>query len=198
MSYWWDIIYKYRYKQGKRIEDIRIEQQELKKFSWKKIDAYIEKEFCSEEHRAWSYIDRPLNESELKSIASNPLVSIGNHTHRHAILTNYTKDEIIKEISSCNEYVAEKTGTEPISIAFPNGNFNENTLTIAQETGMRVAFTTQNHINAIPINNDKIICLGRFMAKTEKIRKYGSFMRLGYNSENLYNKFKKGINNLIK
>lgn len=192
-SYWWDIIYKYRYKQGYSLTNIRNEQQKLKKLKWNEIDAYIEKEFGSGAHNPWSDIDRPFTESEVKSIAQNNLVSIGNHTLHHAVLTNYKDEEIMKEINCCSEYIEDITGIRPVAIAFPNGNFNENILSISQEIGLRIAFTTQQCGNNIPVNSDKIIPLNRFMARSESIRKYGSFVRLGYSSESLYMNLKRRI-----
>jgi peptidoglycan/xylan/chitin deacetylase (PgdA/CDA1 family) len=197
-SYWWDIIYKYRYKQGYSLTNIRNEQQQLKKLNWSDIDTYIKKEFGDAAFNPWSDIDRPFTESELKSISQNGLISIGNHTIHHAILTNYSDDEIKREIYLCSEYIAEITGKNPIAIAFPNGNFNANILSIAQKTGLRIAFTTRNYINNMPITNDKIICLDRFMARTESIKKYESFVRIGYTPEGLYSNLKKRMARLKK
>ncbi len=192
-SFWWDIIYKYRTKKGISLETIRKEQASLKSFKYSYIENYITQNFGTESAKPWSDIDRPLNEFELKDISQNPFVSIGNHTHNHAILTNYNKEEINEEFAVCNKALLNLTGRIPISIAFPNGNFNTLILEVAEEIGFRVAFTTQNYINKLPITNSHAICLNRFMAKTTNIKNYGGFIRLGYNPDLLYYNFKKRV-----
>ncbi|HEY5370740.1 MAG TPA: polysaccharide deacetylase family protein, partial [Hanamia sp.] len=119
-SYWWDIIYKYRTRQGVSMEKIRDEQSSLKEFKHDVIDDYILKKFGKEAFVPWSDIDRPFNIEEIKNLASNPYISIGNHTHNHAILVNYNKDEIKEELSLSNKIISELTNSKPISIAFPN------------------------------------------------------------------------------
>lgn len=201
-SFWWDIIYKYRIKGHYSLESIRKEQIYLKKYKYPQIEKYIEENFGSKSFKPWSDIDRPFNKSEIKDISTSQYISIGNHTHNHAILTNYSDEEIKNEFITSNNLLLDLTGSKPNSIAFPNGNFNNSILNIAQSEGFKYAFTTQNYINELPIpENDKIVSLNRFMAKTTNIREYGSFIRLNYNSDVIYSNFKKKISaykNILK
>lgn len=201
-SFWWDIIYKYRTREHISLESIRKEQISLKKYKYAHIERYIEQNFGYKSFNPWSDIDRPFNKSELKEISQSPYISIGNHTHNHAILTNYSNKEIKDEFITSNNLLLEIIGSKPCSVAFPNGNFNNTILQIAQSEGFKYAFTTQSNINKLPIpENDKIISLNRFMVRTNNIREYGSFIRLNYNSEILYSNFKKQIlsyKNLLK
>lgn len=192
-SFWWDIIYKYRTKQGINLETIRKEQASLKNYKYSYIEDYITQNFGIESFKPWSDVDRPLNESELKNLARNPFVSIGNHTHNHSILTNYNKEEIKEEFALSNKILFDITGIIPISTAFPNGNFNNSVLNIAEEAGFRFAFTTQNHVNILPIIDSGIISLNRFMTKTLNIKNYGSFNRLGFTPDMLYFELNKRI-----
>lgn len=190
-SYWWDIIYKYRFKQGVLLTNIRKEQQYLKKYKWQEIDAYIEKEFTNRAFKPWSDIDRPFTELEIGRIANNPLISIGNHTAHHIIVTNYNSSEIKEEINNCNKTIFELTGKNTISIAFPNGNFDSQTLNIVDELGFKFAFTTRNKMNKLPLKNDQTVCIDRFMAKPENVKKYASFVRLDYNANDFYRNLKR-------
>ena len=190
-SFWWDVVYRNRMKQGVSLKKISEEQQSLKNFKYPEIDNYIENKFGSNSYKPWSDIDRPFTRSEIRSIAQNPLVSIGNHTHNHAILSNYMQEEMINEFRLSNQILFELTGKTPIAVAFPNGNYNESILNVAKKMGFRFAFTTQNHINHLPFIDNEMICLNRFMAKTEDIKTYGSFIRMGYNPHLLYNNLKK-------
>lgn len=185
-SYWWDIIYKYRARQGVSIEKIRDEQKYLKSFKHSVIDDYILKNFGKEAFIPWSDIDRPFNTEEIKNLASTSYISIGNHTHNHAILVNYNKEEIKEELRLSNKIITELTNSNPISIAFPNGNYNQLVLEAAEEEGFQYAFTTEPDRNLLPLGNNKLTRVNRYLSKTTKIKKYGGFYRLGYTPNTLY------------
>jgi peptidoglycan/xylan/chitin deacetylase (PgdA/CDA1 family) len=197
-SFWWDIVYKYRIKQGRSIENIRNEQRSLKGFKYPYIDEYIIQNFGVEAFKPWSDIDKPLNESEVSELSKSPYVSIGNHTHNHSILTNYNKVEIMEELSEANKVLVELTGTFPITTAFPNGNYNKLVLDVTEELGFQFAFTTEPKQNFLPIENKNLVCLSRFMTNTTKINRYGGFCRLGYESDLLYSSIKLKMKSLIK
>jgi peptidoglycan/xylan/chitin deacetylase (PgdA/CDA1 family) len=185
-AYWWDIIYKYRSKQGVSKEMISQEQAALKSYKFEYIDSYIHKHFGAGSTFPWSEVDRPLTPSELKVMATHPLVSIGNHTHNHSILTNYTIEEVEKEIVTCNSNLKDIIGHEPDMIAFPNGNYNENVVNIALRLGFRLAFTTNNDINPTHIPDTGLVKLNRFMAQTTNIKSYAEYNRLNYMPSKLY------------
>jgi len=192
-SFWWDIIYKFRTKQGISLETIRNEQRYLKSFKYDYIDNYIIQNFGIEAFKPWSDIDRPFSESELKNLTNSPFVSIGNHTHNHAILTNYDKKEMAEELMESNKILFDLTGTLPIGVAYPNGNYNKVVLEATEEAGFKFAFNTKQKSNPLPIEHQNLICLNRFMTNTSKINKFGSFCRLGYEPDLLYAGLKKGI-----
>ncbi|MEO6705866.1 MAG: polysaccharide deacetylase family protein [Ginsengibacter sp.] len=194
-SYWWDVIYKYRLKEGNSLEKIREEQVYLKSFKHPFIKSYISQNFGDKSHEPWSDIDRPLNTKELKEISLNPFVTIGNHTCNHSILTNYTRQEIKEELSQSNKTLFEITGIEPLTVAFPNGNFNNQVLEVTNELGFQFAFTIINKLNTLPAMaiNIKLVCLNRFMAQPTNIEKYVSLNRLGYTPNSLYSSIKKSL-----
>lgn len=193
-SIWSDIIYKYRSKQGASLGAIRKEQQSLKNYNYAYIDRYIEQNFGIKSSKPWSDIDRPFTEAELNEISQNPFVTIGNHTHNHAILTNYNKEEIKEEFALSNKILFDITGIIPISTAFPNGNFNNLVLEVAEEVGFRFAFTTQSGVNYLPIKNNTLNLLDRFMTKPVPVKQYITFNRLNYDPKSLYNQLKRKIN----
>ncbi|MDQ2719834.1 MAG: polysaccharide deacetylase family protein [Bacteroidota bacterium] len=190
-SFWWDIIYKYRTKGGLNLETIRKEQAHLKNFKYSYIEKYIIENFGSKCAEPWSDIDRPFTCAELKNFSQNSFITIGNHTHNHSILTNYSEEEIKEDFTESNKLLLSLIGFKPRSIAFPNGNFNNSILNIARDAGFEFAFTTQNYINNLPIINNKMICLNRFMVKTSNIKYFGGCNRLGYTPDKLYSNLKK-------
>lgn len=189
-SYWWDIIYKYRSQQAVSVQKIQSEQKYLKGFKYTFIDDYILKNFGKEAFIPWSDIDRAFNKEEIKNLGTNTYISFGNHTHNHAILTNYNEEEIREELRISNKIIFELTKSKPVSIAFPNGNYNQKVLEATEKEGIQYAFTTEPDRNLFPIGNNKLTCLNRYMTNTTKINKFGGFCRLGYQPGTLYDELK--------
>lgn len=199
-SYWWDIVYKYRMKQGWSLQAIRQEQQELKKLQYREIDAFTLREFGPESNTPWSDIDRPFTPDELKDFAASPYVSIGNHTFHHTILPNYDEEEMRRQMADTNEVLTKIIGYRPPGIAFPNGNFDERVLRVARSVGFRFAFTVQpkkNSLDVLPAGRE-MICLDRFMPEPRSVVEYGSFCRLGYDPNELYKSLKGRVGKLKK
>lgn len=190
-AYWWDIIYKYRIQQNCSIESIRREQESLKNLKHNLIDDYILKNFGTKAFIPWSDIDRPFTKNEIRNLSANPYAVIGNHTHNHSILTNYEKKEMREELSESNRIISELTNSSPIAVAFPNGNYNEKVLQATQEEGFRFAFTTEPGRNLLPILNNNLTCLNRYMTTSAtNIKRFGSLCRLGYDPRDLYEDLK--------
>ena len=197
-SYWWDIIYKYRTMRGRNIDTIRNEQKYLKGLKSGLIENYVLKNFGIEAFKPWSDIDRPFNENEVKSNSKNPVVSFGNHTHNHAILTRYTKKEIKEEFRISNNILFDLTETRPIATAFPNGNFNELVLEATEEEGFRFAFTTNQKVNYLPFVQNNLVCLNRIITRPGNISRLGNFYRLDYFPDSIYSGMKNRMASLMK
>jgi peptidoglycan/xylan/chitin deacetylase (PgdA/CDA1 family) len=189
-SFWWDIIYKFRLKQGASITAIQNEQRSLKNFKYQYIDEYILKNFGAESFKPWSDIDRPLNQSEIQALTGNPLISFGNHSHNHAILANYNKYEISQELLESNKILHNLTGKIPLTIAFPNGSYNNIVLEVTREAGYKVAFTIDRKTNFLPLDYQNLICLNRYMTNTTKVKHFGGFCRLDYDPDRFYSQFR--------
>ncbi len=192
-SFWWDVIYKYRRKQGISIEKIRREESMLKLLNYRSIDKYLTENFGKDSQNPWSDIDRPFTETEIRSLAANPYITFGNHTFNHTILNSVSREEIKEEFDKSNKYLLDFTGKFPSSLAFPNGYYSEDALEVAQETGFRFAFTAEPRKNHLPVESEKLIRLSRFMANPKNIRNYGSFFRLGYTPGTLYSSLKRFV-----
>lgn len=197
-SYWWDIVYKYRHKQGNSLEAIGKEQSFLKGFKHPEIEKYIIQNFGIKSFEPWSDIDRPFSPDEVRYVSESPFSTIGNHTHNHAILTNYEEEGIKEEIMNSNKILFELTGKLPNDIAFPNGNYNKQILELTEQLGFRFAFTTDPGKNRIRPSNKNLICLKRLMTTTTDIKEIGSFYRLGANPDTVYSDVKGQVTFLAK
>jgi peptidoglycan/xylan/chitin deacetylase (PgdA/CDA1 family) len=178
-SFWWDIVYKFRSKQGVEPDSIQNEHIYLKTLKSEEIEQYIVSNFGENSYSPWSDIDRPLTKSELIEISKNKLVTIGNHTHSHAILTVCNRMEIEEEFNISNSILSDITGSKPNCISFPNGNYNDTVLEVAREVGFSFAFAIDHAKNSLQNINEGFTCLKRFLP-TPNINEMGPFYRLGY------------------
>ena len=89
------------------------------------------------------YAPQPMTLVQLKELSSNPLNTIGLHTHKHLSLP-FHSFEVQKKDLVQNKDLLEKTCSVAInSLSYPHGLFNEETLSIVKELQLKVAFTTQ-------------------------------------------------------
>jgi peptidoglycan/xylan/chitin deacetylase (PgdA/CDA1 family) len=98
---------------------------------------------------------------ELKKFASDSLIVIGNHTHRHALLSQLNSDEIEDELHVCQNHLREITGINPQTLAYPNGRWNTKVANIAGKMGIQYAFTTERLISPLPVHAERWMSLPR-------------------------------------
>ncbi len=87
-------------------------------------------------------VDRPLTADELKNLSLQPFVEIGNHTHTHSILTNYSTAAAKEEMLQAQDNLEKITGTRPLSVAYPNGNYSDGIVAAAKDVGFKMGITT--------------------------------------------------------
>jgi len=152
-SYWWDVYYRGRKKAGTSIVRIREEKKKIKKMKIEDIEVQLVREFGKDAFKPVDDTDRPMNEKELKDFANHPLVSIGNHTHNHIIIPRYSPKEIEAEIFKNQEILLDITGVSPKTIAYPNGDLNDDLIPLIRNIGLKMGLTTIKGKNELPIKS---------------------------------------------
>lgn len=99
-----------------------------------------------------------LNEHEIKTINKKGF-KIGVHTHNHKPLLFLNKKEQKNEIHTCMKAL-QNIKIFPETIAYPNGLFNEDTLSICKDLNIKYGFTTNRGLNRRNCNLLKIKRLG--------------------------------------
>jgi peptidoglycan/xylan/chitin deacetylase (PgdA/CDA1 family) len=162
--FWWDVLYRERAAQGKSDAQIRDEATAMKSMTTDAIEAQIEMQFGANAFTPRGDIDRPFSPGELKEFAQCRYVHIGNHTAHHAILTNYSPQEVRRQLETAQEALVEMTGTRPISIAYPNGAHNDKVVAASREIGLKIGFTIRPHKCRLPLDHQSpnLLRLGRF------------------------------------
>jgi len=105
---------------------------------------------------------RTMSVNELKQMAANNLFTIGAHTVTHPALASYNAHLQKKELTENRDFLRKITGREINLLAYPYGNYNEETLQIAADSGFQAAFTTEEKTLR---SDSNIYRLGRFQVK---------------------------------
>jgi peptidoglycan/xylan/chitin deacetylase (PgdA/CDA1 family) len=161
-SFWWDVLYRERIAQGAAPTEIYREGIALKMLRTRQLEEILTNRFGPRAFVPRSDIDRPFSPSELRDFAKGPLICLGNHTADHAILTNYSREQIREEISGAQQWLQEQTGRPVLSIAYPNGAFNSTVLAVCGELGIKAGFTVQPTKNLLPLKESSMLQLSRF------------------------------------
>ena len=149
-KFWWDVVYSYRKQDGISDASISQELECLKRYKSAEIVLLLEQEFGPSAFHPRSDLDRPLSIPELSDLAAHELVTIGNHTHGHEIVTNLSISEFQKDVVLCSKIISEKTNTDSSSFAFPNGNYSDSYLRALEELGFDAIFSCEARRTVLP------------------------------------------------
>lgn len=101
---------------------------------------------------------------DLQQLAAHKLFQIGAHTTSHIALAFHDKDFQKKEIIDNKLFLESLIHKKVDLLAYPYGNYNDETLTAARKAGMRAAFTTEEGILSDTANLYRI---NRFQVKNQ-------------------------------
>lgn len=82
-----------------------------------------------------------LSEEAIKEMSSYG-IDIQSHTVNHLHLDTLNYNEQLSELKQSKQILERITGKEVISIAYPFGDYNQDTVKAAKEAGYKMAFTT--------------------------------------------------------
>ena len=151
-SFWWDVLAretKRRCLSGVQLSAMR---RELKRMPAEEIEASLMSVYGESCFNPQFEHDRPLTVDELADFARDPLIQIGNHTHRHALLDQCSSDVVHRELSVSQKHLTDILGKTPTMLAYPNGRWNKNVVRVAAELGLQHAFTTERALSALPLS----------------------------------------------
>lgn len=80
---------------------------------------------------------------EVQAIAKLPLVTMGGHTYSHPILPNCTHEELESELVDAAKTLRAWIGTDIHVMAYPNGDYNDEVISVSKKAGFDMAFTTK-------------------------------------------------------
>lgn len=155
-AFWWDVILRERSKIGHTHLQVLQECEPLKVLTHAEIDQYLTREFGATALKPQYDAERPMTPAELRDFSRSPYVSIGNHTADHAILTRYTPQQAKQQIQAAQIALTELTGTVPTAIAYPDGGYSDNVVSLAAECGLTVGVTVEPTLPRFPLDPMRI------------------------------------------
>lgn len=150
-AFWWDVAYREGRKERKTEAEIRCTVAGYKRWKAEEVERDLREQFGKDALRPVGDLDRPFTPGELREFAGHRLVSLGNHTKNHAILTNYHLAEAREQIQGGQDAIQEMTGRVPGIIAYPNGNISPAIQQIAREAGLRFGVVARGGRNHLPL-----------------------------------------------
>lgn len=162
--FWWDVLYRQRHAMGASRSEIYNETVAIKGLRTDQIEAELLARFGPTALTPRGDIDRPFTPAELKQFAASPYVFLGNHTADHAILANYTPDQVREQLRGAQEALREMTGVNAVAIAYPNGSHNPQIVEACKEIGLKIGVTVRPQKSALPLDpkSSDLFHIGRF------------------------------------
>ncbi len=150
-AFWWDVVERESLRRQLTSKQTRQTLDKLKRLRTADAEASVVAQFGARALQPVGDLDRPFTLAELREIAKHPLVSLGNHTSNHDILTNYTATEMMAQIQSAQETIVSIVGKAPDFIAYPNGDMSDEILEAAKSAGMKFGLSVNPGRNRLPI-----------------------------------------------
>lgn len=163
--YWWDVVYEARCKSGATEAEIASEIVALERELPETVDRYLDAEFGAASTRPRGDIDRPLSEGELRKLAAEEHVTIGNHTAGHVVLADRPAELVHEELRAAQSFLERAIGVAPTTVSYPEGLYDADTVGIVRDLGFASAFTTVRRRERHPISAARLFELGRFQLR---------------------------------
>lgn len=116
--------------------------------------------FCIGSHLDGSYY---LSEDAIKELVDYG-IDIQGHTVNHDKLSNLTYEDQLKTLKNSKEYLEKITHKEVFAVAYPFGQFNDDTLKAAKESGYSLGFVTDT---GMAMNSDNPLKLKRIYISSQ-------------------------------
>ena len=90
---------------------------------------------------------------------------IGNHSASHKLYSSLSEDEIINDITLCNESIKKALGVSPVLLRAPSGDYTNDTITAATKLNMKTIQWSVDSLDWKGLGTDEIV--KRVTEKTE-------------------------------
>ena len=154
-DYIWENFKNIQFTYNRKSYDFSIKNNSEKKECFIKLKAIIKKLNNNEQKNLLNAITKTnsrkqfknefLTEQDLKFLNSNPLITIGAHTHNHLSLKSLSKEECIQEIKKSKEILENLLNCKVDHFSYPYGtekDVSKREFKLVKELGFKSAVTT--------------------------------------------------------
>ena len=132
------------------------------KFNSKEVEKELDEFFLREN----LYVNSSHNFcfDDTKYLINHPLVTYGNHSANHYVMSSLNKDQQFKDVLECKNFLKKFNINKSNIFCIPFGgkeSFNEDTMSILEELGYKATLLSEDKLNS-HINTKQ---LDRFMPK---------------------------------
>jgi peptidoglycan/xylan/chitin deacetylase (PgdA/CDA1 family) len=150
-AFWWDVVERETLKRGMPQARVRDLFAGLKRLRTADAETQLRNHFGAHALKPVSDLDRPFTPAELRDFSKHPLISLGNHTSDHAILTNYSATEALAQIQEGQDDLRSMTGKSADIIAYPNGDESPAIVEAAKSVGIHFGLGVHPGRNRLPL-----------------------------------------------
>ncbi len=133
-NYWWEYASHHGQEAITNVEDVE-DYKKLPESDFREKIALLKENITLERSS--------MTLEEVKKISRHELVTIGAHTWSHPILKNCSYNSQLKELTDSKEMLESWIGKPVNYLAYPNGDYNKDTLEIVEKAGYQLCFTVQ-------------------------------------------------------
>jgi peptidoglycan/xylan/chitin deacetylase (PgdA/CDA1 family) len=150
-SFWWDVLYRNMVRAGADRRTRHLTMAAYQRLEPTSIRDALVEAFGEDALRPWGDFDRPLSISEVQALGATPLVSLGNHTRSHAVLTALSDEKGRREVLLAQDDIQAWAGYRPECFAYPDGVVDARLGMWAQEVGLTCAFSVAPRRSRLPL-----------------------------------------------
>lgn len=164
-SFWWDAFYRRARGCGTGEKQVHRQITRMKRRSYQEICSFITERWGVNALTTVSDLDRPLSLDELKDVARDPLVHLGNHTFSHVALPFQSEADADREIRLAEEFFEREFQKTPETISYPNGDYGDSVIALCARRGYQLGMTIESRWNTIDESPEPtpLLSLGRYM-----------------------------------
>ena len=112
--------------------------------------------------------------TQLQSLKGNPYIQVGAHTVTHPALSEHDVEFQEHEVSASKNWLETQLAISIKSIAFPYGNYNDETLKVVEKLGFSASLTTENKLIK---ENSSPYTLGRWVIQDWSGDRFEEFLQ---------------------
>lgn len=162
-KFWWDVVFTQLRRVGKNDREIAQKITRLKGLGHQETYDHLHEVFGANAFVPGSDEDRPLTPTELRCLARENLISIGNHTRDHVLLAGCSAGVVEEQISTAQEDLKDLIGKRPSIFAFPNGSYSDTAIEVLDKLGFQLGFSSDFRVHKLSkgIEGKNRLTLGR-------------------------------------